>query len=110
MQKRRMWKVAITYYFMSMFVLCKAFNYGGWDAISSEDQADSLFVSWRSFWLSIVVMLQPSWFLVNKPHPNLSSALMWLVSVPTWSVCFALIYVRITNWLNHFPVLGKRVF
>jgi len=33
-----------------------------------------------------------------------------LISVPFWSYCFGIIFVKFDNWLNHFPVLGKRVF
>jgi hypothetical protein len=33
-----------------------------------------------------------------------------IISVPLWSLCFGWLYVQFTDWLNHFPVLGKRVF
>jgi len=32
------------------------------------------------------------------------------LTIPLWSICFGWIYVKFTNWLNHFPVLGKKVF
>ena len=36
--------------------------------------------------------------------------LIAILSIPIWSLCFGWIYVKFTNWLNHFPVLGKKVF
>ena len=39
----------------------------------------------------------------------LLSIVQWL-SMLIWSICFGWLYVKFTNWLNHFPVLGKKVF
>ncbi|HAO79051.1 MAG TPA: hypothetical protein DCQ92_08765 [Verrucomicrobia subdivision 3 bacterium] len=33
-----------------------------------------------------------------------------LLLIPLWSFFFGWIFVKLDNWLNHFPVLGKRVF
>jgi len=27
-----------------------------------------------------------------------------------WSVCFGWLFVKLDNWLNHFQVLGRKVF
>jgi hypothetical protein len=110
MQKRRMWKVAIAYFFLSAFVLWKAFNYAGWEAPLKQD---IWFIVWRSFWIKILVALQPFWFFINKiniPIPDYLILILWLISIPIWSICFGWLYVKFTNWLNHFPVLGKKVF
>ena len=37
-------------------------------------------------------------------------ALFCIISIPMWSYCFGWIFVPFRTWLNHFPVLGKRVF
>ncbi|HEY4952179.1 MAG TPA: hypothetical protein VII71_02190 [Verrucomicrobiae bacterium] len=36
--------------------------------------------------------------------------IVFCVSMPIWSLCFGWIFVKFDNWLNHFPVLGKKVF
>jgi len=36
--------------------------------------------------------------------------ILLLFLIPVWSFCFGWIFVKLDNWLNHFPVLGKRVF
>jgi hypothetical protein len=42
----------------------------------------------------------PSWLLLS----------IYFISIPLWSICLGWLYVKFTNWLNHFPVLGRRVF
>jgi hypothetical protein len=108
MQKRRIYKVAIAYFILSTIILCRAFNYGAWDAPLKED--DNWFIAWKNFWVTIVLVLQPFSFLVSKPLPSVFAGIIWLISIPAWSLCFGWLYVKFTNWLNHFPVLGKKVF
>ena len=88
-----------------------------------------LFQIWLSFLFDVLIFLQPAavlFFLKILPltansffsiYPSWLLAIMIsallvisLLSVPVWSLCFGWIYVKFTNWLNHFPVLGKKVF
>jgi hypothetical protein len=61
-------------------------------------------------------VLQPQFmFLVlwQNMHNMLSVraiTALGLLSVPLWSFCFSCIFVRFDNWLNHFPILGRKVF
>jgi hypothetical protein len=42
--------------------------------------------------------------------PPWSLMFFWFGSIPIWSICFGWLFIRTKDWLNHFPVLGKRVF
>jgi hypothetical protein len=33
-----------------------------------------------------------------------------LVMIPVWSYCFGWIFICGKDWINHFPVLGRKVF
>jgi hypothetical protein len=72
--------------------------------------------------LDILYILQPSillplvtdqaalfrhFFWGGSPH-NLS--IIFCVSMLLWSLCFGWLFIKFDNWLNHFPVLGRRVF
>jgi len=71
---------------------------------------------WRQAWENVIVdfacLLQPQiWFaeiFFNLGH----AAAYWtsFLSFPIWSYCFGWLFVKFDNWLNHFPVLGKKVF
>jgi hypothetical protein len=105
MQKRRMWKVAIAHFVLSAIYIFNLFNMSG------------IFSGLESipYWI-----LQPQFLilfdLIGKLFQIKSSNLsVFLIGVcigliPLWSICFGWIYVKFTNWLNHFPVLGKKVF
>ena len=36
--------------------------------------------------------------------------LFFIITAAAWSMCFGWLAAKFINWLNHFPVLGKRVF
>jgi hypothetical protein len=81
---------------------------------------------WEQLWLTILVSLQLLAFLIVMifqqlvSHSILPTHPVWLLalffyvliflSVPLWSYCFGWIFIRSKDWLNHFPVLGKKVF
>jgi hypothetical protein len=119
MQKRRMWKVAIAH-----FVLSVCF---GIVLVDHEAEAGGIFegsfFAWDHFTLKTFLFLQPQFlftFHVNHPMgfrfvgynstPSLLTPIFLLILIPLWSICFGWLYVKVTNWLNHFPVLGKKVF
>jgi hypothetical protein len=75
--------------------------------------------------LNFLYILQPSillTFATDQPqmlkHFFWSGSLNYLsylsiifcISMPLWSLCFGWLCVKFTNWLNHFPILGKKVF
>src|ERR1039457_37388 len=72
--------------------------------------------------LGILYILQPSILLpFATDQPTMFRHFFWGVSpsylsiifclsMPLWSLCFGWLFVKFDNWLNHFPVLGKRVF
>jgi hypothetical protein len=82
------------------------------------------FMHWEfvnAFWTNTLFLLQPQiciWIkLFNLGYLYATTSLLKfiyvsfiLISVPVWSFCFGWLYVKFTNWLNHFPVLGKKVF
>jgi hypothetical protein len=75
-------------------------------------------VIWGTLLIGIFVLMQPQFLLYRLPffHENLVGLSDWLIFlfpilfIPIWSHCFGWIFVRGGNWLNHFPVLGKKVF
>ena len=120
MQKRRVWKVAIGHFLLSLLVLWELFHGPTW-VVSPEQEvwvnAGGLFL------LKVFFLLQPlfSFFvwgfhLAGVPDGNFGGlvefleGLAMLFSVPLWSICFAWLFVKFDNWLNHFSVLGRKVF
>jgi hypothetical protein len=103
-----MWKVAIAHFLLSLFVFWKLFYCSD---------------AWGLFWLKISVLFQPLFallvwvfHLISVPDGDLGGLIEFLegvamlFSVPVWSICFGWIFVRLDNWLNHLPVLGRKVF
>jgi hypothetical protein len=119
MQKRRMWKVAIVHFALTVICMFAFITIIHRYAFGSSESPVWSF-DWMSFWGEIGVLLQPQLFLLEQPFsmgmfdrlhfPNLFVFYLKLGSIPLWSICFGWIYVKFTNWLNHFPTLGKRVF
>jgi hypothetical protein len=119
MLKRRMWKVAIAHFILTLIVVSKLYRHRAW---SGPMEARVWFDAWGSFWSNTFSFLDPQFYLLEKlfyvlpnPHVNLfywhfSWELTSIISVPLWSLCFGWLFVKFDNWLNHFPVLGKRVF
>jgi hypothetical protein len=105
-QKRRMWKVAIAHFLLTLFVAWKLFHCSD---------------AWGLFWLKVFVLFQPVLaLLVWGFHfvgistwggwAEFLGGLAMILSVTHWSICFGWLYVKFTGWLNHFPVLGRKVF
>ncbi|MEK7707557.1 MAG: hypothetical protein AAB380_06140 [Verrucomicrobiota bacterium] len=126
--KRRMWKVAIAHFLLTiLFVLVawlqSAYGFSG-NAEKRRRFEESLVWqrSYQNIMKDVGFLLQPQFWLLYKARDfvtlqNLVKSLpSWLVlaccllSVPIWSICFGWIFVKLDNWLNHFPVLGRRVF
>ena len=103
-----MLKVAIAHFLITLFVFWRLFHSFSLDA-------------WSSFWLKISVVLQPVLFFLVWTLRFLNvgewggatsflGGLAMLFSVVYWSICFGWMFVKLINWLNHFPILGKRIF
>jgi len=76
---------------------------------------DHDFPAWANSWKYIFLLFQPLIWLVSASHllSHFSSGIQFaicLLLIPLWSFCFGWLFIRAKDWLNHFPVLGKRVF
>jgi hypothetical protein len=123
MQKRRMWKVAIGHFLLSILFLVIVLNYGfvarsysgGYNAILEGESRAAWMEAWANLWQVIFSFFQPQFWLINKfvqhiQEPRWLLIPVFLITIPIWSLCFSRIFSKFDNWLNHFPVLGKRVF
>jgi hypothetical protein len=102
MQKRRMWKVIGYHFFFSVYVLFLVVTAQQPKAVNSSDPAQWILILGER----LLIFLQPGACL----FAGYGHELLALASIPIWSICFGWICVKSVNWLNHFPVLGKRVF
>jgi ABC-type Fe3+ transport system permease subunit len=127
-QKQRIWKVAIGHFALSVLVFF-ALVVKQTPSFSGNDSEQFLqlqqYITWHNawdfFWLMTLQLLQPQTLLIGKILKlcfgiDFFVKFFWLVTIiqiccaPIWSLCFGWLYVKFTNWLNHFPVLGKKVF
>ena len=111
MLKRRMWKVAIIHFVLSgICISAPAFI----DCYTVKGPiSETLY--WNLAWLHFLniceSILQPQ-LIYSKifiVHAGPITILKFL-AVPFWSLCFGWLFVKLDNWLNHFPVLGRKVF
>jgi hypothetical protein len=126
MQKRRIWKVAVTHFVASVIVSftflylgSTAFTFSG-DSIQriQAQTQHSINHLWFDFCLPAWYFLQPQFLFLIKCKSAIQQLNLpaWIgfavivISIPTWSIFFGWILVKLDNWLNHFPVLGKKVF
>jgi hypothetical protein len=103
MQKRKTWKV-ISYHFSFTMLIYLLFF------IFQPARPMILDVSAPKEWVFIVrwpllALLQPIACKFFQPD-----GFFFFILMPVWSICFGWLFVKLDNWLNHFPVLGKKVF
>jgi hypothetical protein len=125
MQKRRMWKVAIAHFVLTVvcifapyfvphfFQTAIAWSGPRGEAYNRALQHQAINMAHVEFASDCGMVLQPQFFVfakIIKPPVGTFVFLLLMMTVPVWSICFGWIYVKFTNWLNHFPVLGKKVF
>ena len=124
MQKRRMWKVAIGHFVLSVLfglffflAIAPAMDHLG----HLQSPSDQTKVVWTWFLVACFFILQPQFSLILAKEYFSNSVMLddyfvFLFPViaplvaPLWSLCFGWLFVKFDNWLNHFPVLGKKVF
>jgi len=126
--KYRIRKVAMNHFALTLFVVL-LFIFLPAEAYSKHKlhfYQPVSFDLWGNCLTGILISLQPVAWLLFHQMPwvvslfNISGLSAWLIifpylaltlfSIPAWSYCFGYIFVRTKDWLNHFPVLGKRVF
>ena len=102
-QKRKVWRVAACHCALSLLVGLAAiflpviFRAGRHSAVENFSQALSC----------VFYFLQPP-YLLTFLREDFAEDLLF--SIPLWSLVFGWLYVKCTDRLNHFTVLGKKVF
>jgi hypothetical protein len=129
-QKRRMWKVTSVHFALSVFVALIILFFepvgfsGNHEARIRFNQWLVWHNAWFNSWETIFCFLQPQiavfYYLIRHTDilltlrsiisPNAFLILYSVATIPLWSICFGRLFVRAKDWLNHFPVLGKKVF
>ena len=115
-----MWKVAIVHLALSylviyLFVKFVYIGQGVFGDLVFQAQVESSQI-WRIFLSPILYILQPQRYLADHFfHGWTMGYPIWIgvfltFSYPLWSICFSRIFIRAKDWLNHFPVLGRKVF
>ena len=119
-----MWKVAIAHFVLSILVLFLLNRSGRALRFSGHPDQLALLLFWRDMWQAVwdntFLLLQPLlWAVIRFGNSieikfsdidSIPITTLFLPSIPLWSFCFGWIFVKFDNWLNPFPVLGKRVF
>jgi hypothetical protein len=115
-QKRRIRKVAIVHFVLTVFVFFVSLASGSWfGPIQGE--------IWFNFLRMAFVLIQPFAFFIGLisdklyppsypsfgPHFLLFLVLI-LISIPVWSICFGWLYVKFATWLKRFPIFEKKLF
>jgi hypothetical protein len=82
------------------------------EAYNRALQRQAMNMGWMNFLSDVGLLLQPLVWLASKIYSpkTFSGVIMFLLAIPFWSICFGWLFVKLDNWLNHFPVLGKKVF
>jgi len=125
-QKRRMKILARIHFGLTLFFVFLIILSSSSPFHSQPTEARVIHATWLQFWLDVLKLLQLLPFLIVliwqqlEIHSLMPLNPVWLVapifygillvSSLVWSFCFSWIFVKMDNWLNHFPVLGKRVF
>jgi|SRR5581483_3292007 len=120
MQKRKMRIVAAIHFALTAFFgFCLARAFG---PFSGPAERWAWVSAWRNLLENIFLFFQPQFAVLNWieklsivkalpfTFPIWLSLFLVLLSIPIWSICFSWLFVKFDNWLNHFPILGRKVF
>jgi hypothetical protein len=103
MQKRKLWKAAIGHFALTVLAIALIFPTPFGAGSIHED-------FWWTLKTAFFTLLQPQLYFLGLFQSSQALICLLFISIPAWSICFAWILVKLDNWLNHFPVLGKKVF
>ena len=120
--KKRMQRVTRIHFVLTVIAGLLLLNASAWSG-NEASLSYKLYNLREGFKICTFVILQPQTLLMADITNIESSksalqptsmvwfvyALIYIVSIPVWSVCFGWIFIRIKDRLHHFPVLGKRV-
>jgi hypothetical protein len=130
-QKRRMWKVAIVHFALTIFCLLTWLallpSSNGETMFNLETRGNNFLVGAAIVALVIFLALQPLIFLafaadnmLGMRFPSIPTWLLiplYFVSFAVWSYAFGWLFVnwscwfsKIRFWLNHFPFFRKKFF
>ena len=119
-QKKQLAKVTLGHFLLTIFcifapaLIDTSIRWSGphGEAYNRALQHQATNMAWTNFITDVALLLQPQFWLVTKVFTiemGVVVILLWL-TIPLWSYCFGWLFVKLDNWLNHFPVLGRRVF
>jgi len=109
-QKRRMWLITTGHFILSVaaFLFSINFNAHFWIFFIFQPQF--------AIFLEVIALLDNLGWICAKDIPLFWHLLPFCLA-PAWSICFGWIAVSLKDWLihfihwlNHFPILRKRVF
>jgi hypothetical protein len=100
MQKRKAWKVIAYHFGFTVFFIIVSLLLP--NRIIPDFTNPLEFIRFMSG--QFLYLLQPIVF--QFVHSETGAEII----IPIWSICFGWIFVKSLNWLNHFQVLGKKVF
>jgi len=100
MQKRRMWKVIFYHFGFTVFFILIS--------LLSPHRIIPNF----SNPLELIGLISVQFLYLLQPVVALfiHSDTMASIIIPIWSIFFGWLFFTMVSWLNHFPVLGKKVF
>src|SRR5271170_1611824 len=108
-QKRRMWKVAAIHFVCSLasfFYPLYLVKFGHIMGYSADYYQAFVMQAVAEMFFKCALALQPQFFLVVMFSGTVGKLVfLSFLTIPIWSICFGWLYVKFTNWLNHFPVL-----
>jgi len=116
-QKQRIRKTAKIHFAMSVFLgLAFLIVAPSMATTKSHSMPDPILIGSFFSLVFAFMVLQPQFFLLpilivalTKKYFPIDN-LLGVILVPFWSYAFSWILIHSKDWLNHFPVLGKRVF
>jgi hypothetical protein len=107
MQKQKMRKVAIVHFVLTLVIFLVVLTIP-----ISRLTTDYIYIVFSDFVIQFFYFLQPifCYGMENQTIILTAWSALMIATVPFWSICFAWLFIKLDNWLNHFPVLGKKVF
>ena len=138
MQKKKVRKLAIAHFGLSVCIGLFLFYYAptGYSGERVHPRHNE-WVVWHDAWCQLLAIcffvLQPQFLLIvlvnliqlyGESHflkgvtcyfafPSIFFFMLIALNlflIPVWSYYFSRLFIKLDNWLNHFPILGKKVF